>query len=308
MKYRIYILLLLTTLFIGINKTYAAEDKCYYIGDEFKATFDFNNGGQRVYVDLIGQNPDHDEEDILNWRPDLYRSNKTYSGDKFDNLYTGASDAKQNGTCPEYLVIQNCQGKWETGSIIGLIVNPVDQYRIWGTNDITQAQTAVDGINSVNKCIGRYATYKHTDGTRITPEEYYSTLISPDSGGTPIDMTNPEIACNAIFGDKDYAGETDVDLNGNGEIDPPSIAYMINLVLKYVRIIVPILIIVLGTIDFARAVVADKEDEMKKAQVTFVKRIIAGVAVFFVPIIVNIVMGLADIVWEGLDLSHCNLP
>ena len=50
------------------------------------------------------------------------------------------------------------------------------------------------------------------------------------------------------------------------------------------------------------------EDEIKKARDTFVKRIIIGVVVFFVPAIVNVIMWIADIVWQGLDYSSCNLP
>ena len=74
----------------------------------------------------------------------------------------------------------------------------------------------------------------------------------------------------------------------------PEIKELINDVLGYVRIIVPILVIVLGSIDLAKAVVAAKEDDIKKAQKKFIMRIIAGVVVFFVPVIVNIVMWLAD--------------
>jgi hypothetical protein len=45
---------------------------------------------------------------------------------------------------------------------------------------------------------------------------------------------------------------------------------------------------------------ASKEDEMKKAQKTFIKRVIIGVAFFFIPALVNILMWLANIVWNGM--------
>ena len=54
-----------------------------------------------------------------------------------------------------------------------------------------------------------------------------------------------------------------------------------------VKIFVPILLILFGTIDLAKAVIAGKEDEMKKAQGTLIKRFIYAVAVFLV---VNLVM------------------
>lgn len=89
--------------------------------------------------------------------------------------------------------------------------------------------------------------------------------------------------------------------------DPNSIRYLVNEILKYPKIIAPILIIVLGSLDFAKAAIASKEDEMRKAQSTFVKRVIAGVVVFLVPIIIDILMGFADIVWAGLGYTSCGL-
>ena len=300
MKYKKYVLLLLLVIFIGWNRVEAVNsDKCYYIGDGLKATFEFGKNYQDVYVDFVGDKIDHDSEDILNWRPDLFRGNTTVAGHKFDNLYSNANDAHNNGVCPNYLVIQYCK-----------------VYKVWATNDITEAKNAAEAINSVDGCIGKYAGFKSSDGiTRITADEYYATFISPNAGGYEIPMDDPERACKEIFGDPDYAGEKDVDAdgnpidtNGNGVIDPPSLAYLINSILKYIRIIVPILIILLGSLDFAKAVVAGKEDEMKKAQTIFVKRLIAGIIVFFVPVIVNLIMQLADIVWDGMGLSHCELP
>ena len=37
----------------------------------------------------------------------------------------------------------------------------------------------------------------------------------------------------------------------------------------------------------------------------FIKRVIIGVAVFFVPLLVDVVMWLADLVWQG-DYIHCD--
>lgn len=100
-----------------------------------------------------------------------------------------------------------------------------------------------------------------------------------------------DIDCDGIFGDPNDAGEYDA----NGKIiRSPSIAYLVNYVLKYVRIIVPMIIIVLGMLDLGKAVVSGNEDQMRKAQKTFVMRIIAGIAVFFAPVVVNAVMWLAD--------------
>lgn len=62
--------------------------------------------------------------------------------------------------------------------------------------------------------------------------------------------------------------------------------------LTIIQIAIPILLIIMGSLDLMKAVMAGKEDEIKKAQGTFVKRAIAAVIAFFIPLIVSIVMGL----------------
>ncbi len=97
--------------------------------------------------------------------------------------------------------------------------------------------------------------------------------------------------CEGIFGDPK---------------NPDSLRYLLNEILMYPKIIVPIIIIGLGTLDLAKAVTASKEDDMKKAQKTFVKRILIGVSIFFVPTIMNLIMYIADIVWNG-SFTTCGL-
>lgn len=55
---------------------------------------------------------------------------------------------------------------------------------------------------------------------------------------------------------------------------------------------IPIVLIVLGMIDLGKAVIASKEDEIKKAQSMLIKRVMYAVAVFFVVTIVSLVFGL----------------
>ncbi len=84
-----------------------------------------------------------------------------------------------------------------------------------------------------------------------------------------------------------------------GEISEENFCSKSKSVIKYVgkiffvaKIVVPLIIIVLGSIDLAKAVVAQKEDEIKNATQMFVKRLIFGVIIFFVPSIVSIIFNL----------------
>ncbi len=67
---------------------------------------------------------------------------------------------------------------------------------------------------------------------------------------------------------------------------------MTSLIVSLIKIAIPILLIVLGMIDLGKAVVAQKEDEIKKAQTMFVKRLISAALVFFVVVIVQLVFNL----------------
>ena len=81
-------------------------------------------------------------------------------------------------------------------------------------------------------------------------------------------------------------------INCSGIEVPKKIAKLVSTFINIIKIAVPILIIIYGSLDFAKAVMAQKEDEIKKGQQTFVKRLIAAVLVFLVFFIVEIVIGL----------------
>lgn len=68
----------------------------------------------------------------------------------------------------------------------------------------------------------------------------------------------------------------------------------ISLVFTWIRIAVPILVIILGSTDFARAVLADDQQELKKATSRFTKRCIIAVAIFFVPSIIMYLLSFID--------------
>ena len=60
--------------------------------------------------------------------------------------------------------------------------------------------------------------------------------------------------------------------------------------LPIVWIIIPIILIALGTIDLGKAVIASNEEAVKKAQGMLIKRAIYAAAIFFVVTIVTVLM------------------
>lgn len=72
----------------------------------------------------------------------------------------------------------------------------------------------------------------------------------------------------------------------------PAIPNIITTIVNLIKVVVPILLIIFGMLDMGKAVMAQKEDEIKKGQQTLIKRAIAAAIVFFVIIIVQLVVGL----------------
>ena len=76
----------------------------------------------------------------------------------------------------------------------------------------------------------------------------------------------------------------------------------IKTILLWIRIAVPILLIVLGSLDFGKAVLNDDAKALSKATNTFVKRVIAAILVFFAPIIIMLLINTVDRLAGGCDI------
>ena len=64
--------------------------------------------------------------------------------------------------------------------------------------------------------------------------------------------------------------------------------------LGIIRIAVPILLIVLGSVDLGTAVVSEDKDSLKKATSRLIKRCLAAIVIFFIPLIVNVLINLVE--------------
>lgn len=73
---------------------------------------------------------------------------------------------------------------------------------------------------------------------------------------------------------------------------------LVSLIVNIIKIGTPIILVILGMMDMFKAMTAGKEDEIKKAQGLFVKRLIAGVLVFLVFVIVELLFGVLGNVTE----------
>ncbi len=65
---------------------------------------------------------------------------------------------------------------------------------------------------------------------------------------------------------------------------------IVGIVVWAIRVVVPIILIVIGMMDLAKAVTEKSEDKIKEAQQKLVKRAIAAVLVFLVVSLVSLIM------------------
>ena len=318
-----YLLAFILMLVLGINGVEAKVNKeCFYIAPDLEAKVQLHirNGEglfgtlerkehSYVLVNQVGSKIDNDDEPLMNWYTDETIEDTNI---KIKRINKDKKTAAKSTTCPKYI-------------IVGFETSWIDTYKVYATNSKNEAEKIVKDWAKVKDGKWRtwYASNTDSNGKTVTKADYFGSFntitniydkdawCKPDPITGEVDDDCYQIMCDNLFGDKKEDGtpkenskDKVYDINKDGTA---SIAYLVDSVLAYVRVIVPILIIVLGVVDLARAVIASKEDEMRKAQWTFVKRLILGVAVFFVPLIVDVVMGLADLVWESSGYASCQL-
>ena len=74
---------------------------------------------------------------------------------------------------------------------------------------------------------------------------------------------------------------------------PQLIPKVVSIIYIVIQVAVPIILVIMGSLDLLKGLTAQKEDEIKKGQQMLVKRLIAAVFVFFVFVIVKLVVSFA---------------
>ena len=99
----------------------------------------------------------------------------------------------------------------------------------------------------------------------------------------------------------DLSGESYENLNtdkvscGGGMVKhiPKTVVNTTNIAYNIIQVVVPIILVIMGMIDLMKGITSQKEDEIKKGQQTFIKRLIAGLILFFVFAITKFVISVA---------------
>lgn len=89
---------------------------------------------------------------------------------------------------------------------------------------------------------------------------------------------NKEITCKDIF---------DFDTEG-------SVGWILQTILNYIKVLGPIAVVLLSALDFINAILSSDEKAMKEAQSKLIIRLIAAVALFLIPTLVELLMNLIN--------------
>lgn len=184
----------------------------------------------------------------------------------------------------------------------------MNKYTLFYSSDnLSTAQLISNIKTSYNKdksCPTLYFFKKSTDGTNwytFTDYDegvkagyliYQSSKNGNNSGIKAVgqeegeSVLGPDIIfdCDYLFGDE-----------GGKEV-----ASLLGTVVNIIQIAAPLLLIGLGTMDFAKAVFSGSEEDMKKAQKKFFKRIIIAISIFLIKPILKILLSVAHNVWGDI--------
>lgn len=84
---------------------------------------------------------------------------------------------------------------------------------------------------------------------------------------------------------------------------PDAVGNLIHLAFVLIQVVVPILLIIWGMLDFAKSVVAKKEDDIKKYQKNFISRLISALIVFLIVVIVQFAVSVMNSVEQKSNVE-----
>ena len=73
---------------------------------------------------------------------------------------------------------------------------------------------------------------------------------------------------------------------------PSKIPSLTSKIITILQIAIPVILVIMGSLDLFKGITAQKEDEIKKGQQIFIKRLIFAVLVFFIVVIVKFLVSL----------------
>jgi len=137
----------------------------------------------------------------------------------------------------------------------------------------------------------------------ITPDEKANVSLNRGDG---VRVNDYKIKLE-LSNKKTIINDGDLYSCGNGMINniPSRFVKITSAIVNILKILIPVAIIIFGMIDLFKAIVSQKDDEIKKGQKVFFSRLIAGVIVFLVIFIVQMVVRFVSDKSESANIISC---
>ena len=137
----------------------------------------------------------------------------------------------------------------------------------------TYTITATGGSSDKDKS---YISPSNPDGTSI-PDDMKGNNGGNGNGSTrpldPIDINGTTIECSDIF-----------------NMEEGALGWLLVTILNYIKVIGPILVVLLSAVDFVKAVFSSDDKAIKEAQSKLIIRLIAAIALFLVPTLIQVLL------------------
>ena len=104
--------------------------------------------------------------------------------------------------------------------------------------------------------------------------------VSIDDLREELDVYGQNSDCNSILGSTE---------------DENSVAWLLQQLLNYIKILGPMLVVILSSMDFAKAIMASDDENMKKAEKKLMIRLVLAVALFLIPTLVSVLLNVFGI-------------
>lgn len=132
-------------------------------------------------------------------------------------------------------------------------------------------------------------------------EAHQSYVVEPDITTTPINPIEITEIPDIVFHPNTIKVCNDI-LTEGGELQK-----ILKGIITIVKILIPIIVLVLGALDFIQAIFAGSEDNMKKATNKFMKRIFIAIAIFLIPTILKLILTIASGIWPVISSDLCGI-
>ena len=132
---------------------------------------------------------------------------------------------------------------------------------------------------------------------RLSADQTYGSLITIQTI-EPADHQNAASVAEEDAAEWGYLGQ-DLDSSNFGHpigcpdiinMEEGKLGWLLNTILNYIRVIGPVLVVLLSAIDFIKAIVGTDEKAMKEAQSKLIIRLVAAIALFLVPTLVQLLL------------------